>query len=228
MPITQARYPLSHYEQEAPEGSIKPQAFIEKLSDLTGTLERPTIITTGVGQHQMFTAQHYRWRHPRTMITSGGLGTMGFGLPAAIGAKVARPDALVIDIDGDASFNMTLTELSTAMQYDIDIKVIILNNSELGMVTQWQGLFYNNRFSHTHQKNPDFIQLANAMGVQAERCVRPAEVETKLKWLVQSKGPSLLEVITDSKVAVLPMVPPGGALHEFLVYDERNLAPAYF
>jgi acetolactate synthase-1/2/3 large subunit len=165
----------------------------------------------------MFTAQHYRWSHPRTLITSGGLGTMGFGLPAAIGAKVARPDTLVIDIDGDASFSMTLTELSTAAQYNIDIKVIILNNSELGMVTQWQSLFYKNRYSHTHQKNADFVKLANAMGVQAQRCTRPAEVETSLKWLIQSKGPALLEVITDSKVTVLPMVPPGAALHEFLV-----------
>jgi acetolactate synthase-1/2/3 large subunit len=161
------------------------------------------------------------------MITSGGLGTMGFGLPAAIGAKVARPDALVIDINGDASFSMTLMELSTAAQYDIDVKVIILNNSELGMVTQWQSLFYKNRFSRTHQKNADFVRLADAMGVQAQRCTRPAEVETSLKCLVQREGPASLEVITDSKVAVLPMVPPGGALHEFIVYDEGNITSVY-
>ncbi|KAH8809382.1 thiamine diphosphate-binding protein [Xylogone sp. PMI_703] len=211
------QYPLSLYTKEDADGPIKPQVVIERLSDLTATLKSATVITTGVGQHQMFAAQHYRWRSPRTLITSGGLGTMGFGLPAAIGAKVARPDALVIDIDGDASFNMTLTELSTAMQYNIDIKVLILNNSELGMVTQWQDLFYNHRYSHTHLRNPDFVLLAQAMGLQAQRCTRPSEVRKSLEWLINSKGAALLEVRTDSKVAVLPMVPPGASLHEFIV-----------
>jgi len=146
---------------------------------------------------------------------------MGYGLPAAIGAKVAQPDCLVIDIDGDASFNMTLTELSTAAQFNIGVKVIILNNEEQGMVTQWQSLFYEDRFAHTHQKNPDFVKLAEAMGVQARRCLKPADVEESLKWLIEGSGdgPALLEVITDKKVPVLPMVPAGKGLHEFLVYD---------
>ncbi|MCJ1450462.1 Acetolactate synthase, mitochondrial [Mycoblastus sanguinarius] len=211
-----------NYEREAPDGLglIKPQTVIEKLSNLTADMKDRTIITTGVGQHQMWTAQHFRWRHPRTMITSGGLGTMGFGLPAAIGASIARPDCLVIDIDGDASFNMTLTELSTAAQYNVGVKIIILNNEEQGMVTQWQSLFYEDRFAHTHQRNPDFILLAQAMGVKAERCIAPNDVEGKLKWLLDSEGPALLEVVTDKKVPVLPMVPGGKALHEFLVYDE--------
>ena len=154
------------------------------------------------------------------MITSGGLGTMGFGLPAAIGAKVARPDALVIDIDGDASFGMTLTELSTAAQFQIGVKIIVLNNEEQGMVTQWQSLFYEDRFAHTHQKNPDFVKLGEAMGVQAQRCIAPNDVEAKLKWLIESDGPALLEVVTDKKVPVLPMVPTGSGLHEMHVYDE--------
>ncbi len=188
------------YERETPEGLIKPQAVIEALSNLTRDIKDRTIITTGVGQHQMFAAQFFRWRYPRTMITSGGLGTMGFGLPAAIGVKVAQPDALVIDIDGDASFCMSLSELSTAAQFNIAVKVLILNNEgiyrlqllpfldllsrmaigkipmiffsllfhvmvpavksnansreclEQGMVTQWQSLFYEDRFAHTHQK----------------------------------------------------------------------------
>lgn len=217
-----ARFPLSHYEKEDPEGLIKPQRLIEKLSDLTANRKHETIIATGVGQHQMWTAQHFRWRYPRTMVTSGGLGTMGYGLPAAIGAKVAKPEALVIDIDGDASFNMTLTELSTANQFNIGVKIIILNNEEQGMVTQWQSLFYEDRFAHTHQKNPDFVKLAEAMGVQARRCLKPADVDESLDWLVNGSGdgPALLEVITDKKVPVLPMVPAGKALHEFLVYDE--------
>ena len=210
------------YEKETPDGLIKPQSLISKLSDLTAHIKDNTVITTGVGQHQMWTAQHFRWRHPRTMITSGGLGTMGYGLPAAIGAKVARPEALVIDIDGDASFNMTLTELSTAAQFGIGVKIIILNNEEQGMVTQWQSLFYEDRFAHTHQKNPDFIKLADAMGVDARRCLAPGDVEDSLKWLIEGEPdkPQLLEVIIDKKVPVLPMVPGGNALHEFLVYDD--------
>ena len=215
-----ARFPLGLYEKETEDGLIKPQTVIEKLSTMTQDTKDRTIITTGVGQHQMWAAQHFRWRHPRTMITSGGLGTMGYGLPAAIGAKVARPDALVVDIDGDASFNMTLTELSTAAQFNIGVKIIILNNEEQGMVTQWQSLFYEDRFAHTHQKNPDFIKLADAMGVQGRRCVAPNDVEDSLRWLLDSNGPALLEVVTDKKVPVLPMVPAGKALHEFLVYDE--------
>ncbi|KAL9587551.1 MAG: hypothetical protein Q9203_003463, partial [Teloschistes exilis] len=214
-----ARFPFA-YEKETPDGLIKPQSVIEKLSNLTANIKDRTIITTGVGQHQMWAAQHFRWRHPRTMITSGGLGTMGYGLPAAIGAKVAKPDHVVIDIDGDASFNMTLTELSTAAQFNIGVKIIVLNNEEQGMVTQWQSLFYEDRFAHTHQRNPDFIKLAEAMGVKAERCVKPGDVETKLKWLLEQEGPCFLEVVTDKKVPVLPMVPGGKGLHEFLIYDE--------
>jgi acetolactate synthase-1/2/3 large subunit len=210
------------YEKEGENGLIKPQTVIETLSNLTEGIKAETVITTGVGQHQMWTAQHYRWRHPRTMITSGGLGTMGYGLPAAIGAKVARPDALVIDIDGDSSFSMTLTELSTAAEFNIGVKVIILNNEEQGMVTQWQTLFYEDRFAHTHQKNADFVKLSEAMGVQADRCIKPDELEAKLKWLLATDGPALLEIVTDQKVPVLPMVPAGAGLHEFLIYDESK------
>ncbi|KAK2802697.1 Acetolactate synthase, mitochondrial [Onygenales sp. PD_10] len=217
-----ARFPLSSYEKQTSDGLIKPQAVIEKLSELTADIKDRTVITTGVGQHQMWAAQHFRWRHPRSMITSGGLGTMGYGLPSAIGAKVARPDALVVDIDGDASFNMTITELSTAAQFNIGIKVIILNNEEQGMVTQWQSLFYEDRFSHTHQLNPDFVKVSEAMGVQARKCSKPSDVEASLKWLIESEGPALLEITTDKKVPVLPMVPAGKGLHEFLVYDEAK------
>ena len=218
------RFPWA-YEKEGENGMIKPQTVIETLSNLTAHMKEEVVITTGVGQHQMWAAQHYRWRHPRTMITSGGLGTMGYGLPAAIGAKVARPDALVIDIDGDSSFSMTLTELSTAAEFNIGVKVLILNNEEQGMVTQWQSLFFKDRFAHTHQRNADFVKLGDAMGVQAQRVSKPAELEEKLKWLINSEGPALLEVVTDQKVPVLPMVPTGSGLHEFLVYDAGMLSP---
>jgi acetolactate synthase-1/2/3 large subunit len=213
------KWPMNDYEKAERSGLIKPQTLIEELSKLTADRKEKTIISTGVGQHQMWTAQHFRWRFPRTMITSGGLGTMGFGLPAAIGAKVARPDALVIDIDGDASFNMTLTELSTAAQFNIGVKVIVLNNEEQGMVTQWQNLFYEDRYAHTHQKNPDFMKLADAMGVQHRRVSKPEDVVDSLKWLIDSEGPALLEVVTDKKVPVLPMVPGGSGLHEFISWD---------
>ncbi|KAJ9369405.1 hypothetical protein DTO282F9_2671 [Paecilomyces variotii] len=218
-----ARWPLNPYESsEERSHLIKPQYLIEELSNLTADRKHETIITTGVGQHQMWTAQHFRWRYPHTMITSGGLGTMGYGLPAAIGAKVARPEALVIDIDGDASFGMTLTEMSTAAQFNIGVKVIVLNNEEQGMVTQWQNLFYEDRYAHSHQRNPDFMAFARAMRVHHRRISKPEEVTDALTWLINTDGPSLLEVITDRKVPVLPMVPAGSGLHEFIVFDAER------
>lgn len=215
------RFPWAYEKEDGPDALIKPQTVISKLSDMTAHRKNETIIATGVGQHQMWTAQHFRWRAPRTMITSGGLGTMGFGLPAAIGAKVAQPDKLVVDIDGDASFSMTLTELSTAAEFNIGVKVLILNNEEQGMVTQWQSLFYNDRFSHTHQRNANFVKLSEAMGVPARRTTKIGNLEEDLQWLIEGsgEGPALLEVVTDQKIPVLPMVPGGSALHEFLVYD---------
>lgn len=215
------RFPWAYEKEDGPDALIKPQTVVSMLSDLTADRKQDTIIATGVGQHQMWAAQHYRWRTPRSMITSGGLGTMGYGLPAAIGAKVAAPEKLVIDIDGDASFCMTQTELSTAAEFNIGIKVIVLNNEEQGMVTQWQSLFYNDRFAHTHQRNPDFVKLAEAMKVQARRTTKIGTLKEDLQWLIDGSGdgPAFLEVVTDQKVPVLPMVPGGSALHEFLVYD---------
>jgi len=218
------RFPWAYEKEDGPDGAIKPQTVIAALSDLCANRKDETIIATGVGQHQMWTAQHFRWRAPRTMITSGGLGTMGYGLPAAIGAKVAMPDKLVIDIDGDASFLMTQTELGTAAEFGIGVKVLVLNNEEQGMVTQWQSLFYNDRFSHTHQRNPDFVKLSEAMHVPARRTTKLANLKEDLEWLTvgSGEGPAFLEVKVDQKVPVLPMVPGGSALHEFLVYDEKK------
>ena len=216
------KFPWAYEKESGPDALIKPQTIVSMLSDLTAHRNADTIIATGVGQHQMWAAQHYRWRTPRSMITSGGLGTMGYGLPAAIGAKVAAPEKLVLDIDGDASFLMTQTELGTAAQFNIGVKVLVLNNEEQGMVTQWQSLFYNDRFAHTHQRNPDFVKLSEAMHVPARRTTKLATLKEDLEWLIDGsgEGPALLEVVTDQKVPVLPMVPAGSALHEFLVYDE--------
>lgn len=213
------QYPFQAINQSGSDDMILPQHFIERLSEAVDPIKERTIITTGVGQHQMWAAQHFRWRYPRTMITSGGLGTMGYGLPAAIGAKVARPDALVIDIDGDASFNMTISELLTASQFGIDVKVVLLNNEEQGMVTHLQTVYFNNRFCHSHNLNPDFVEAARAMGVQAQSCSKKEDVDDKLDWLLNSRGPALLEVKVAQKALSLPMVPGGRGLDEFQYYS---------
>jgi len=141
------KYPFTY--DHAHDGPLKPQAVIKELSDQTAHRSEDVLITTGVGCHQMWAAQWFRWRHPRQMITSGGSGTMGYGLPAAIGAQTAFPDKIVVDIDGDASLMMTCMELATAAQYNIPVKVLLLNNDFQGMVKQWQDLFYDKRHSHT-------------------------------------------------------------------------------
>ncbi|KAL6244434.1 hypothetical protein RBB50_008676 [Rhinocladiella similis] len=216
-------YPLSAYKKipTSPRPNlIRTQEVIERLSDITdakGYKER-TLIATGVGQHQMWAAQHFRWRHPRTLITSGGLGTMGFGLPAAIGAKLARPECLVIDIDGDASLNMTLIELSTAARDGIDVKVLLFNNEQMGMVSDLQRVYYNSRFAQNRQGNPDFVRASRALGVQAERCDSVDDIQRKLEWLITSTGPALLEVMTEQESQVFPIVPAGKALEEFVTY----------
>lgn len=214
------KYPYA-YQKETPGSKIKPQTVIAKLSDLANATDKEVIVTTGVGQHQMWAAQHWTWKTPRSFITSGGLGTMGYGLPAAIGAQVAKPDALVIDIDGDASFNMTLMELSSAVQAKTPVKIMILNNEEQGMVTQWQSLFYEHRYSHTHQLNPDFLKLADAMGMKGLRLTKQEDVDATLKEFIETEGPVLLEVKVEPKVPVLPMVPAGKGLDEFINFDPR-------
>lgn len=212
------KFPFA-YEEDKMDEPIRPQTVIKVLSQLSEANKDKTIISTGVGQHQMWVAQFFRFNHPRTIVTSGGLGTMGYGLPAAIGAKIARPDCTVIDVDGDASFNMTLTELSTAAQYNIGVKAVVLNNEEQGMVTQWQSLFYEDRYSHTHQRNPHFMKLAEATGVKGIRIEKLADLEAGLKEMLETEGPVLCEVMVDQKVPVLPMVPAGKGLDECIVYD---------
>ncbi|KAL6401012.1 putative acetolactate synthase, large subunit, biosynthetic (Eurofung) [Ilyonectria robusta] len=208
------RFPLSAYAKHNPSKSIKPQAAIQKLSEMADHMKDRVIISTGVGQHQMWAAQHYRWRHPRTMLTSGGLGTMGYGLPAAIGAKVARPDCLVIDIDGDASLSMSLAELATAARYNIAVKVLLLNNEGMGMVSDLQRMYYAERFAHCRQENPDFVLASQGFGVAADRVVSPAYLEQKLTWLIEHDGPALLEVVTERNTPVWPVVPSGKGLHD--------------
>lgn len=214
------------YDASKPETGelMKPQEVVEALDAAVAHCKDQVVVTAGVGQHQMWAAQHYRWRHPRTYISSGGLGTMGFGLPSAIGAKVALPDKIVVDVDGDASFSMTAMELATAAQYNIGVKVLLLNNEFQGMVLQWQDLFYNRRYSHTEMHNPNFVKLAESMGVKAIRCDSLAELPAKMKEFIEydNNKPVLFEARIVKSEHVFPMVAAGKALHEQLVHPSLN------
>ena len=202
------KYPLS-YDRSAE--NVKPQYVVEELCEQT---KGDATIVTGVGQHQMWAAQYYKYSKPRQFITSGGLGTMGFGLPAAIGAQIALPGATVIDIDGDSSFNMTLTELSTAVQYELPIKVCILNNGYMGMVRQWQELFYGKRYSCSSLQNPDFAKLADAFGAVGYTAKMKKEVPEVIKKMLAEKKPCVVDFHIQREENVWPMVPAGKSLHE--------------
>ncbi|KZP17870.1 acetolactate synthase [Athelia psychrophila] len=221
------KYPFTYIKSKGNE-RIKPQHVIEELDAQTAHCKENVIVTTGVGQHQMWAAQHFRWRYPQTLVTSGGLGTMGFGLPSAIGAKVAAPHKTVVDIDGDASFSMTAMELATASQYGIGVKVLILNNEFQGMVLQWQDLFYNKRYSHTRMTNPDFVLLAKAMGVHAIRCHNADELPAKMKEFLEYDGakPIVMECLVERNEHVFPMVAAGKALHEQILHPSLAAAAA--
>jgi acetolactate synthase-1/2/3 large subunit len=190
---------------------IKPQYVIEELCTLTNG---DATIVTGVGQHQMWAAQFYRFSKPRQFISSGGLGTMGFGLPAAIGAQLATPDATVIDIDGDASFNMTIGELATAVQYKLPIKVCILNNGYMGMVRQWQELFYGKRYSCSSLENPDYAEVARAFGAVGMTVDKKADVPGALSKMLAETRPCVVDFRVEREENVWPMVAAGRSLHE--------------
>jgi acetolactate synthase-1/2/3 large subunit len=202
------KHPLS-YDNRGEE--VKPQYVIEELCRLT---KGDALIVTGVGQHQMWAAQFYRYSRPRQFISSGGLGTMGFGLPAAIGAQIACPDATVVDIDGDSSFNMTLTELSTAVQYKLPIKVCLLNNGYMGMVRQWQELFYGKRYSCSSLENPDFARLTEAFGAVGISVDKKDDVVGALEKMLAETRPCLVDFKITREENVWPMVAAGKSLHE--------------
>jgi acetolactate synthase-1/2/3 large subunit len=200
------------YEQK---DVIKPQYVIEKLYELT---KGKAIITTEVGQNQMWAAQYYHFDRPNCFITSGGLGCMGFGLPAAIGAQVACPDRLVVDVAGDGSIQMNIQELATAVQYRLPVKVVILNNRYLGMVRQWQELFYEKRYIATDlEQGPDFAKLAEAYGAVGLRATKPQEVVSVLKQGLESPGPAMMDFWVAREEGVYPMVPAGASITEMLL-----------
>ncbi|WP_163339680.1 biosynthetic-type acetolactate synthase large subunit [Desulfopila sp. IMCC35008] len=195
--------------------SIKPQFIIEKMEQLT---EGKAIITTEVGQNQMWAAQFYRFDEPRHFVTSGGLGTMGFGLPAAIGAQMAFPDKIVIDIAGDGSIQMNIQELATARQEGLPVKIAILNNGYLGMVRQWQELFYDKRYSSTVMNVvPDFVALAEAFGAVGLRATKPEEVEGVIRTALETDNVVIMDFIIEPEEGVYPMVPAGKANTEMLL-----------
>jgi acetolactate synthase-1/2/3 large subunit len=203
--------------------TIKPQYAIQRLYELTK--DRDTYITTEVGQHQMWAAQHYRFETPRRWMTSGGLGTMGYGFPAAMGVQVAHPDALVIDIAGEASWVMNMQEMSTIVQYRLPVKSFILNNSYMGMVRQWQEFFHGNRYSESYMDSlPDFVKLAEAFGALGLRAETPGEVDDVIREMIDTPRPVICDVVVDRAENVYPMIP-GGAAHNEIKLCPEDEAP---
>jgi acetolactate synthase-1/2/3 large subunit len=206
------------YEQS--DEVIKPQFVIEKLYELTGG---DAIIVTDVGQHQMWAAQFYKYDTPRNWLSSGGLGTMGYGFPAAIGAKVARPDKNVFSISGDGSIQMNIQEIATSIENNIPVKVIILNNRFLGMVRQWQELFYQERYSSVDLgSTPDFVKLAEAYGAIGLRAEKPSEVVSVLKEGLKAKRTVFMDFVTARYEKVFPMVPAGASINEMIFGEEKK------
>jgi acetolactate synthase-1/2/3 large subunit len=197
---------------------IKPQYAIQRLYEQTKN--RDTYITTEVGQHQMWAAQFYPFQEPNRWMTSGGLGTMGYGLPAAVGVQLAHPNSLVVDIAGEASVLMTMQELSTAVQHDLPIKIFIINNRYMGMVRQWQELLHGKRYSHSYTEAlPDFVKLAEAYHAHGIRCERPGELDEKIREMIEVKKPVLFDCVVDPAENCFPMIPSGRAHNEMLLGD---------
>ena len=196
---------------------IKPQYAIDRLYELTKH-RSDVFVTTEVGQHQMWAAQRFHFQEPNHWMTSGGLGTMGYGLPAAVGAQIAHPDALVIDIAGEASVQMTMQEMSTAIQYDLPIKIFILNNEYMGMVRQWQEILHGKRYSHSYSEAlPDFVKMADAFGCVGLRAEKPSELDDKIREMIAVKRPVLFDCRVDPAENCYPMIPSGAAHNEMLL-----------
>ncbi len=200
---------------------IKPQFAVQRLYELTK--DKDVFITTEVGQHQMWAAQHYHFNEPNRWMTSGGLGTMGYGFPAAIGVQVAHPKSLVIDIAGEASILMNIQELSTAIQHKLPVKIFILNNQYMGMVRQWQELLHGGRYSHSYTDSlPDFVKLAEAYGAQGIRAEKPGELDEKIIEMIDSDLPVIFDCVVDQNENCYPMIPAGAAHNEMLLGEKED------
>tara|TARA_B110000014_G_scaffold254963_1_gene236207 strand:- start:1738 stop:3306 length:1569 start_codon:yes stop_codon:yes gene_type:complete len=215
----QKKYPLSYVQEK--KGPLKVPYVLEKIQEL---VDEDTIVVSGVGQHQMWISLYWKFTKPNTWLNSGGAGTMGYALPAALGAKMAFPEKLVLALDGDGCFQMTMQELITASTEDIPIKIVVFNNGNHGMVRQWQKLFYNNRFSATEltHDTPDYVKLAESMGAIAHRITTPDEIEEKFKdALNENSKPVFVEFVVDPEEMVFPMVPAGGNNDDVIVSQEE-------
>lgn len=201
-------------------GELKMGEVINKVSEATG---HKAICVTDVGQHQMMATRYFKSTLPRSMVTSGGLGTMGFGLPAGIGAKYGAPDRTVCIFVGDGGFQMSIQELGTILEYQVDVKIILLNNNYLGMVRQWQELFFDERYSETHLKNPDFVKVAEAYGIRGRKVTDRSELDGAIREMLEHRGPYLLEAVVETKGMVYPMVPAGGSITDILIGNGNKI-----
>ena len=203
---------------------IKPQFALQRL--YAAIKDKDVYITTEVGQHQMWAAQFIKFEKPNRWMTSGGLGTMGYGLPAAIGVQMAHPDALVIDVAGEASILMNIQEMSTAVQYRLPVKVFILNNHWMGMVRQWQELLHGERYSESYTEAlPDFVKLAEAFGGVGLRAEKPSEIDDVIKEMIAATKPCIVDVRVDKTENCFPMIPSGAAHNEMLLGPEDEAKP---
>lgn len=201
---------------------IKPEYALQRLNALSK--DQAPFISTDVGQHQMWAAQYLQFNHPKKWLTSGGLGTMGYGVPAAIGAQIANPESLVMCVSGDASFMMNLQELATITQYNLPVKIFILNNHYMGMVRQWQELVYEKRESQSYSESlPDFMKLADSFGIKGMQCSDPKELDEKIMEMINHKGPVLFNCTIEKSENVFPMIPAGAAHNEILLGSQAKL-----
>ncbi|MBB34563.1 MAG: acetolactate synthase 3 large subunit [Hirschia sp.] len=208
---------VNSFGYPASDTLIKPQYAIERLYELTKH-RKDVYVSTEVGQHQMWAAQHFKFAKPNHWMTSGGLGTMGYGFPAALGVQMAHPKALVVDIAGDASIQMCMQEMATAVQYNLPVKVMILNNEWMGMVRQWQQLLHGERYSHSYSESlPDFVKLAEAYGGKGLRCDNPGDLDATLTEMIEYDGPVLFDCMVEKAENCLPMIPSGAAHNEMIL-----------
>jgi acetolactate synthase-1/2/3 large subunit len=212
------------FRQDMAKGAIiKPQYAVQRLYDITRETGRETFISTEVGQHQMWAAQYFRFDRPNRWMTSGGLGTMGYGLPAAMGVQIAHPDALVIDIAGEASILMNIQEMSTLAQYQLPVKVFILNNQYMGMVRQWQELLHGSRYSESYTAAlPDFVKLADAFHGVGLRAISVDELDDVIREMIALDRPVIADICVDQKENCFPMIPSGAAHNEMILGAEHG------
>jgi acetolactate synthase-1/2/3 large subunit len=216
------KHPFSYIVDR--DNSLTTQMVIDKLHKYIENHcdTNNVILTTGVGNHQMMTAQFYRHRHPNSLLSSGSLGTMGVGVPFAMGAHIANPGKTVICIDGDGSFNMTLQELGTVVEHNIPIKIAIMNDSRQQMVWVWQKLFFDRKFISTSNKNPDYVELAKSFGIKAIRCVKKSDLEKTFKYFLETREPIVCDFRVNPDIC-LPLVAPGKGLDEMIKFGEHNI-----